>query len=996
VLAILLLHPGEAVSADRLIDLLWGDAPPEDAATALQQHVSRLRRALEPHTVIVTRAPGYAAEPPDGALDLARFEALRAAGAAALAAGRPEDAAARLGDALTEWRGRPLADLEDQPFAREALPRLEEARLEALELRVEADLAAGRDHDLVAELRALAAAHPLRGRFRAQLMLALYRAGRQAEALEVYADARRTFTGELGLEPDATLRRLQQAILEQDPALDLAPPAAAPAPQPPPPRPRGRWLPALAAAALTAGVVAVVALGAGDGEPGSPSRSAAAKTPAGSGLVAVDARTGRVTAHRRAGRTPAALAAAPDGRLWVVDGDARTVVALGASGSAEVLATGGTPIDVAAGPGGVWVVNGRPGAGAQFVGPLPRELIAFDPATRTARATVPLPRADGPVNNTSGARIAAGAGAVWVLTADGAVARVEPATSAITARSRPLDAVAVAAGGAGVWVLRGDGRVVALDPRTARIRMRARLPTSAPAALAVGPTAAWATSAVEGTLWRIGRDGAVGAVAVGAGAAAVAAGAEGVWVANAISGALTAVDPATMRVVRTVRVTGVPRALALAGGTVWVAVTGDAAPAAERVAGVTPVAGPTCGPVVAGAGGRADVLLVSDLPLQGGIRITARQMEQAITFVLREHGFRAGRFRVALQLCDDSLARTGLFDEATCAANARRYAAAADVLAVLGPLNSFCAVAAVPELNRARGGPLAMVSPLTSFVGLTRHGPGIDPELLAHLYPTGRRSFLRVFPTDDLQGAALAELARDRGRSRAFVLDDGQPGYGQLMAAGFARAARRLGLAVADRATWDPGARSYAALARRVAASGADAVFIGGLLDSNAAAVIRAVRAQTDADVLGPDGLTPLSLLARKAGPGARGAFVSLPGVITERLPAAGAAWARRFARTQPGAEVEPSAVYAAQAAEVALAAIARSDGTRASVLDALFATRVRGGLLGDFGFDAAGDISESPVTVVRVARGGGSRRIHSIEGGVVERVARPSASLVE
>jgi branched-chain amino acid transport system substrate-binding protein len=830
-------------------------------------------------------------------------------------------------------------------------------------------------------------------------MLALYRAGRQAEALEVYADARRTFTGELGLEPDAALRRLQQAILEQDPALDLAPPAAAPAATAPPPRPRGRWLPALAAAALTAGVVAVVALGAGDGEPDGPAGSTAATAPAGSGLVAVDARTGRVTAHRRAGRTPAALAAAPDGRLWVVDGDARTVVALSAGGEAEVLATGGTPIDVAAGAGGVWVVNGQPHAGTQFVGPLPRELIALDPATRTSRATVALPRPRGPVDNTSGARVAVGAGAVWVVTADGAVARVEPETAVITARSRPLSAVAVAAGGAGVWVLRGDGRVAALDPRTARIRVRARLPTGAPAALAVGPTAAWATSAVDGTLWRIGRDGAVGAVAVGAGASAVAAGADGadgVWVANPITGALTAVDPATMRVVRTVRVAGMPRALALASGTVWAAVTGDAAPAAERVAGVTPVAGPTCGPVVAGEGGRADVLLVSDLPLQGGIRITARQMEQAVTFVLREHGFRAGRFRVALQLCDDSLARTGLFDEATCAANARRYAAAADVVAVLGPLNSFCAVAAVPELNRARGGPLAMVSPLASFVGLTRHGPGIDPNLLAHLYPTGRRSFLRVYPTDDLQGAALAELARDRGRRRAFVLDDGEPGYGRLMATGFRHAAQRLGLEIAGRATWDPGARSYAALARRVAASGADAVFVGGLLDSNAAAVIRAVRAETDADVLGPEGLTPLSLLVRTAGPGALGAFISLPGVITERLPAAGAAWARRFARTQPGAEIEPSAVYAAQAAEVALDAIARSDGTRASVLDALFATRVRGGLLGDFAFDAAGDISESPVTVLRVAHGGGSRRIASVEGGVVERVARPSASLVE
>ncbi len=172
---------------------------------------------------------------------------------------------------------------------------------------------------------------------------------------------------------------------------------------------------------------------------------------------------------------------------------------------------------------------------------------------------------------------------------------------------------------------------------------------------------------------------------------------------------------------------------------------------------------------------------------------------------------------------------------------------------------------------------------------------------------------------------------------------------------------------------------------------------MGGLLDSNAAQVIRALRKRlgTDADVLAPDGLTPLPLLARTAGGAARGVFVSLAGVVTERLPRGGAAFVQRFARTQGGAAVEPSAVYAAQAAEVVLDAIARSDGTRASVLDALFRTRVRNGLLGDFEFDVRGDITESPVTILRVAYGGRSTRIASVEGGVVERVSRPPARLV-
>jgi branched-chain amino acid transport system substrate-binding protein len=291
-----------------------------------------------------------------------------------------------------------------------------------------------------------------------------------------------------------------------------------------------------------------------------------------------------------------------------------------------------------------------------------------------------------------------------------------------------------------------------------------------------------------------------------------------------------------------------------------------------------------------------------------------------------------------------------------------------------------------------------MVSPLNSFTGLTRAGPGIDPALPDALYPSGERSYLRVFPTDDLQGAALALLARERGHDAVFVLDDGEPGYGVLMAGGFATAAGRLGLRVAGRATWDARARDYRALARRVAASGADAVFVGGLLDTNAGRVIRDLRSTLgpDADIMGPDGLTPLPILAEQAGDAARGVLVSFAGLVMEGLPPEGAAFAERFAVTQEGLAVEPSAVYAAQATEVVLDALARSDGTRASLLEALFATRIRDGLLGDFGFTPAGDITESPVSVLRVGDGRGSRRVASIEGGELERVMRPPARLVE
>ena len=290
-----------------------------------------------------------------------------------------------------------------------------------------------------------------------------------------------------------------------------------------------------------------------------------------------------------------------------------------------------------------------------------------------------------------------------------------------------------------------------------------------------------------------------------------------------------------------------------------------------------------------------------------------------------------------------------------------------------------------------------MISPMNSFVGLTRSALGVDPSLPASLYPTGRRNYVRVFPTDDLQGAALALLARDAGRRRVFVLTDGQPGYGALMALGFETAAGRLGLTIAGKATWDPGAKGYAALADRVAAARPAAVFLGGLLDTNGARVARDLRARLGPSValLAPDGFTPLPLFVEQAGKAAIGVHVSLGGAVTERLPAAGTRFVRRFAPTQSGAAIDPSAVYAAQAVEVLLNAIARSDGTRSAVIDELFATRVAGGLLGSFGFDANGDITESPITILRVARGGPSRTVGSIEGGVVERVVRPATSLV-
>jgi DNA-binding SARP family transcriptional activator len=219
-LAILLLHRNEVVSADRLIDELWGDRPPKTARKTLQMHVSHLRRVLPPG-VLRTESPGYVLTVEPGELDLDRFEALvnQARSAA------PATAARLLREALALSRGPPLSDLEYEPFARGEVARLEEVRLAALEDRIDADHALGHHAELVGELESLAGAYPLRERIRGQLMLALYRSGRQAEALEAYRQARVALVEELGIEPGPELRALEQAILRHEVPAPEAPAA---------------------------------------------------------------------------------------------------------------------------------------------------------------------------------------------------------------------------------------------------------------------------------------------------------------------------------------------------------------------------------------------------------------------------------------------------------------------------------------------------------------------------------------------------------------------------------------------------------------------------------------------------------------------------------------------------------------------------------------------------------------------------------------------------
>jgi len=225
-LAILLLNANRVISIDRLADDLYAGAPPVTAVTQVQRQISELRKVLgESTSVIETRAPGYAIRVEPGQLDLARFERLTEDAGRAARRGDAREAAALLGEALALWRGEPLADVGGEPFTAVAVQRLHEIRLVALERRIEAELALGRHLELIPELEELVAAEPLRERFRAQLMLAFYRSGRQAEALDTYRAARQRLVEELGIEPSSALRQLERAILAQEPSLELTFPA---------------------------------------------------------------------------------------------------------------------------------------------------------------------------------------------------------------------------------------------------------------------------------------------------------------------------------------------------------------------------------------------------------------------------------------------------------------------------------------------------------------------------------------------------------------------------------------------------------------------------------------------------------------------------------------------------------------------------------------------------------------------------------------------------
>jgi branched-chain amino acid transport system substrate-binding protein len=254
---------------------------------------------------------------------------------------------------------------------------------------------------------------------------------------------------------------------------------------------------------------------------------------------------------------------------------------------------------------------------------------------------------------------------------------------------------------------------------------------------------------------------------------------------------------------------------------------------------------------------------------------------------------------------------------------------------------------------------------------------------------------VRLMSPDDAEGAADALLARELGARRVLIVEDG--GYGALFASYFRHAATRLGLGVVDSVRWNPHKLDLRAIAARARQSGAEAVFLCGLIDTNVVRILPTLRRALapSVSIVGCDGLLPVSLLFDQAGPAARGTYVSIEGLGNERLGSAGKGFLREFGETQHGSRVDIASVYAARAAEVLLEAIASSDGTRASVSSELFGTRVDNGLVGSFEIDAGGDPIPTPVTIVRLEHGGGSNAVASYEGARIDRKLMPPRRLL-
>jgi branched-chain amino acid transport system substrate-binding protein len=408
---------------------------------------------------------------------------------------------------------------------------------------------------------------------------------------------------------------------------------------------------------------------------------------------------------------------------------------------------------------------------------------------------------------------------------------------------------------------------------------------------------------------------------------------------------------------------------------------------------VTALPASSCAPMEYKGEGDPDMLLATDFPMQGSSRTQTLQIVGAIRLLLEQHNWKVGDNNVALQVCDDATAQAAKWDPDKCSRNAHAYAQNDKLIAVIGTFNSGCAAIEIPVLNQAPDGGLLLLSPANTYGCLTEPCAGNEPE---KYYPSGKRNYARVAPSDPNQGAVMAEFAKSQGVKRVYILND-KEAYGLGVAKNFQGAAEAAGMTVTGFSAYDPKQANFQAIFTKIKNTNPDGVFIGGLVDENSGQLINdkvAVLGPNDGKVklFLPDGFTTDALFQRSEGgtPNAKGAFLSVAGVGIDKYTGAAKTFIDQFKKTIPGKAVDPYAILGAQAGQVVLDAIEKSDGSRSSVIDEVFKTKVDNGLIGSFDINENGDITGAKGAALLFTIYKGTDKL------VTFKTAAPTANLVE
>jgi YVTN family beta-propeller protein len=565
-LAMLALHANDPVSADQLSEGLWGEEQPATAPKMVQLYVSRLRKELDGSDAeIFTRGRGYELRIAPEAVDALRFERAVEAG--------------RASEALALWDGAPLDDIADEPFAAEEIRRLEDLWLRGREMEIDAALERGDHAAALHDAEAVLVPHPFREHVQAQRMLALYRAGRQADALVAYREARRRLVDEIGIEPGSELRDLNDAILAQDPGLGGA---AARKPAAGAPRGRGRVLAVVAVAAVAAIVVVLVATQ-------SSSEGDVAVIP--NSVALIDPAHNRVSADIPL-QSDAGPIGAAEGRVWVLNPGSQALTRIDAARRSVAESAGvggpGSVQTLAVVPRNVWVLVGcQEGGIMSTILRLDTTLRPISIPENAVGIPVDLPQERGrhqaPLTAGAQCGLAAEGRSIWIATpVITGIARLEisPPTSPVVeptnVRKLPFVPSVIAVGMGSLWVR--DTRTSAIwrmDPRTLERTAIVQTGTN-PVAMAVGEGAVWVANAGDGSVSRVDprSNASLRAISLGDQPSAIAVGDGAVWVASAQGGTVSRIDPSTNRVVATIKVGHRPEGVAESGGQVWVSVGG--------------------------------------------------------------------------------------------------------------------------------------------------------------------------------------------------------------------------------------------------------------------------------------------------------------------------------------------------------------------------------------------------------------------------------------